>query len=624
VGFTLIDGSVYYATVRAYKTTGLKSSAANGDGFAVNATAATLSCDFTTGTSTDCYAAPSMSTPVPLIQFRRAGGASTSQGTYFNSAGVLVSAAQNLDLNSNDLSNASWAVTAGITRTSAIVAPDGTSTAAEITFPNDTAHSLFQNSNTNVSIGNTITFSVWLKASAPGTIGIEVKRNDGTAYEGNINVVSVTTSWQRFSVTKTLGAAHTIIVGLIRRTQASDILVVDAWGGQLELGSSASPYISTTGTTAYGPRLDSDPSNCPAGVCVRKGLLIESARTNSLLRSGDPSNAAWAIPGGSTMTITGNSTLAPDGTVAATTLTDSDATRTDYIYQHPAVSDSQTWTGSIFIKKDANTARFPALEIAYTGGTTPLTYRVWLNTQTGAVTASNSSTAATIGVTDAGSYWRIWTIAANNATGNNRLDYSIYPAAGTTIGTYSAAATGTAIFWGGQLELGASVSSYIPTTTVALTRNQDIAIIKTLDSNWFDSSKGTLYGSFIMPSATTNQFIADLDDGGGSNRIGMYGTSSNLVVYNILTGGVAQFGGTATPLPLNLLNKSILSYQANDFAGSLNGSTPTTASSGSVPVVNQLAIGSYNSGNFQSNGWIQSIQYFNARLNNSQIKFLSK
>jgi len=112
VGITLIDGSVYYATVRAYRSSSIKSTAANGDGFTVNSLTATFRCNFLTSTSTDCYASPYTTTARPVVRYFRAGSASTSPGTYVDSAGVVKIANTNLFPSSEDFTS-SWALGGG-------------------------------------------------------------------------------------------------------------------------------------------------------------------------------------------------------------------------------------------------------------------------------------------------------------------------------------------------------------------------------------------------------------------------------------------------------------------------------------------------------------------------------
>ena len=91
-----------------------------------------------------------------------------------------------------------------------------------------------------------------------------------------------------------------------------------------------------------------------------------------------------------------------------------------------------------------------------------------------------------------------------------------------------------------------------------------------------------------------------------------------------VVGGVNQSSGTNNlgAFAQNSTAKVAYAYQANNFAGALNGGTVSTDTSGSIPSVNKLEIGSIAGSGFL-NGWIQSIQYYPQRLPDSTLQALS-
>ena len=105
---------------------------------------------------------------------------------------------------------------------------------------------------------------------------------------------------------------------------------------------------------ATAPRFDYNPVTLAA-----KGLLVEEARTNLLLRSEDLTNASWVdngVPGG-TPTRTANTNTAPSGALTADTITDSDAANRVGIAQSATVpNDSLTRVFSFFILKTTGAA----------------------------------------------------------------------------------------------------------------------------------------------------------------------------------------------------------------------------------------------------------------------------
>jgi hypothetical protein len=137
---------------------------------------------------------------------------------------------RNLLTRTEEFNDAAWTPGSVTPTANTVVAPDGSTTADTLAFIANGNARIFQ---TITTAATPYTFSVWLRAEAPQTLRIGVT----LASTGN---VSVTTEWQRFSYTFTPSAGSNII-GL---QNAIDGLArsVYAWGAQLELGSTATPY----------------------------------------------------------------------------------------------------------------------------------------------------------------------------------------------------------------------------------------------------------------------------------------------------------------------------------------------------------------------------------------------
>jgi hypothetical protein len=178
-----------------------------------------------------------------------------------NSAGSLVSFASgvpaitdlglqvweartNLALQSGDWSNAAYSSVSGLAPTvtgSAGIAPDGTNTAARITFS-----AQFQNRGQLLTVtnGTTYTVSFWAKLES-GNAALHVLDNGLSAH---FNAITVTSQWQRFSYTLAADQASQSY-GLQDRN-ASGFGSVLVWGLQVEAASFAGPYIPTTSASA--------------------------------------------------------------------------------------------------------------------------------------------------------------------------------------------------------------------------------------------------------------------------------------------------------------------------------------------------------------------------------------
>jgi hypothetical protein len=106
--------------------------------------------------------------------------------------------------------------------------------------------------------GQTATFSFWAKADASRTYTTRLIQNFGSGGSSEVAITggshSVTTSWQRFSVTvsipsvsgKTIGTSSYLQPLLDGPSNTANIL--DTWGWQLEAGSAATPFQTATGT----------------------------------------------------------------------------------------------------------------------------------------------------------------------------------------------------------------------------------------------------------------------------------------------------------------------------------------------------------------------------------------
>ena len=109
--------------------------------------------------------------------------------------------------------------------------------------------------------GQTVTLSFWIKASAANaTTSVEISQIFGSGGSGTVTNTltgpSITTSWQRFSVTftmpsvsgKTIGTSSYVSITPYSATSIASSLVVDTWGWQLEAGSTATAFQTATGT----------------------------------------------------------------------------------------------------------------------------------------------------------------------------------------------------------------------------------------------------------------------------------------------------------------------------------------------------------------------------------------
>jgi hypothetical protein len=178
-----------------------------------------------------------------------------------------------------------------------------------------------------------------------------------------------------------------------------------------------------------------------------------------------------------------------------------------------------------------------------------------------------------------------------------------------------------------QLEIGAFASSFIPTAGSAISRAADVASMTSTNfSSWYNQSEGSFVStfSFFASADTVNtKVFAASSDGTTSNRVSSNVNAASVPFGTVTAGGTAQANmNTGTTLTNNTVAKVALAYKLNDFAAVLNGGTVATDTSGTVPTVNQLGIGTLAA--FSAiNGHMRQIAYYNTRLPNTTLQVLT-
>jgi hypothetical protein len=555
-----------------------------------------------------------------------------------------------------DFSNAAWTkgnlVTTGMANVTATTDPLGLYTADKLQETATTAEHYILQSVTLTAAQYTL--SVYLKAAERtwaiiqfSTGGLEATwfnlAPDGSGVPGTVAAgcaaasIYVGNGWYRCSVTRTATAATWY--GVVNPSLGNGISPIYAgtlnsgiyiWGAQLSDSASLDSYVpvygaAVTSAAYYGPRRDFD-----GATLACKGLLVEEQRSNLLLYSNTFTNGAWSPNGiaSTTADVTG-----PDGVAnSAFTITDSNTGNLGYRLQTVTVpNNSLAYTGSVYVKKTTGASTFPGVGFLYSGGTT-VSAEYTLNTDTGVAVAriGNAGTSSAV-VQNDGGFWRIEITATNNNTGNTSAALFVAPAVNSDgSGTWSAATIGSAVFYGAQLEVGASnaaapfATSYIPTGSASATRNADVASVST-QAFPYSANEGTLVanGSPLSSVANTTQVIAELGDAGATNIFEIYRVSggTNGALY-VASGGVGSTITVSNAFPANAASKFGGVYKVNDFQAAANGTLGTPVTSGAVPTAaSNLYIGKYGGAtNVMWNGHIRQITYLPRRITNAELQ----
>jgi hypothetical protein len=148
----------------------------------------------------------------------------------------------------------------------------------------------------------------------------------------------------------------------------------------------------------------------------------------------------------------------------------------------------------------------------------------------------------------------------------------------STGGTYTGDGTSGLFLWGAQLEAGSTPSSYIPTTTAAVTRNADVASITgSAFSSWYRQDEGSLFmEANTFSTATTGPIWWRVSDGTSANFIRLIRSGAGATPQMQITSGGAGQGSPFTPgISANTFFKNACYYKTDDFGVTTNGSALT-------------------------------------------------
>lgn len=178
---------------------------------------------------------------------------------------------------------------------------------------------------------------------------------------------------------------------------------------------------------------------------------------------------------------------------------------------------------------------------------------------------------------------------------------------------------------GYQLEAASTVSPYIPTTTVAVTRSADAAVITSLGALGFNPSEGTLVTRAVAPAHPTNvnNVLWALTNGTAAERVQGFLNTGNLWL-RVDSGGSTQVNtATANAAGTMIEYKAAHAYKLNDYAFALNGGAVVTDTVALVPSIDRLRVASRYDGNEVLNGWMKSLRYYPRRLSNAELQALT-
>lgn len=171
----------------------------------------------------------------------------------------------------------------------------------------------------------------------------------------------------------------------------------------------------------------------------------------------------------------------------------------------------------------------------------------------------------------------------------------------------------------GGCEAGAFATSYIPTTSAAVTRAVDVAVVSDLTRIGYNALEGTLYvEGYTAPGIGASSVnLVSLNDGTANELIALrHVTGGTTHDYTVVDGGVAQVDTAGTAVTALSAIKAAIAWKANDFAQSVNGGAAQTDASGTLPTVDRLTLGAFN-------GNIKTLRYYWRKFSPAELQALT-
>jgi hypothetical protein len=379
------------------------------------------------------------------------------------------------------------------------------------------------------------------------------------------------------------------------------------------------------------PRLDYFASG---GVVGCPALLVEPSAQNLAFHSENwASNWAAGTQSGTTV-VTGSAiSLAPDGTATANEIYPTSG-NTNHARQSNATTQITYVSGTIYTQS----AFFKAgvgvgTRVQLTFGAARFSQDGYANFDLSAGTvlvvsgtSADTNRAARIENYGNGWYRCSFTATCNIAGSTTGLNMPLINASGATrLPTFSGTVTDYVLGWGAQVETGSVATSYIPTTTAAVTRNTDLIFTSGAVSGAIGQTEGTLYAEVDVRNFTVGSRIISISDGTQSNRISTLFVATNAIRMLATVTGTTQASITSATQSAGIF-KIAIGYALNDYALYINGVQIGTDTLASVPACNVVVLGSVDSlssGN-AFNDRIRAAALYTTRLSNTQLAFITQ
>lgn len=377
--------------------------------------------------------------------------------------------------------------------------------------------------------------------------------------------------------------------------------------------STTATYYGTDGLLKSAA-VDAARIDCEPGTGVVRGLLVEEQRTNLLpnstcsdgtvgiVGSGGALPTGWSVPAALGLTVevlaTNIDPVLGGCRVRVYGTTTASGTFRIRISQTYVATVGQTYVSSCFARIVSGTSPsqlgIQAVNSTSLGNTTSGK----INTAPSLSAARLLGTPYTIAYAGVQQQWFELRFTAANATA---YDFTVE-------------------ITGGQIENNSTASSYIPTTTTAVTRAADNETSTSLSAIGYSATAGGLTVTARAPASLAQAAtLLSYNDNSTNNVIRFRMEAGGALKAEVIAGGVTQASLALGTLTAGTQFRAALSYAANDIRGCLNGGAVQSDTSASIPTVDRTMIGRGASGEWL-NSTISRHRYWSRALTSTELQ----
>lgn len=357
------------------------------------------------------------------------------------------------------------------------------------------------------------------------------------------------------------------------------------------------------------------------------GLSIEPAATNICLQSQNFADAAWTKDA---TNVTPNATTWIDGTTTMDLIVPDTSSANHRVKQTRTLTAGQVYTASVIVKRHSS---YNYQLLFWNASGSGL---VNVDMQNGTIQSTSGAELlyATLRNLGNGFYRVSVTILTVSGGSYQFMNYAISP---SFVTVFAGDGTSGVYANGCQIELGYVASSYIPTTTSAVTRAQDVCVNNSGNvvpfANWYNTTANTILVNsttrYNSGSGLPNSAAFCLNDNSVNNRSMLYRNANGAATGKMVvtSGGVDSFAQNTAGSVSFAQYKHAVAIAANDFALYEGGVQLGVDAAGALPVSPvQMGIGHCvvaGSPIDYLNGTIGEFRAYPARISNSELARIS-